>query len=292
MARNGLPGRTPNPLIKPEMSDQRQWQVTGSAAEHYERALVPAIFVPWAPQVVALASPKSGERVLDVACGTGVVARLAATRVGDAGNVVGLDLNPGMLAVAASVASEMPATSARITWHEASATSMPFADGSFDIVYCQLGLQFFPDRPAALREMYRVLASGGRLGLMVWRGIEHSPGFRALADALERHVSAEAAAVMRAPFSIADPEELRALIAAAGFRDIEIRPATGTVRFPSPAHLVQDYAAGSPLASFVAKTTEQTRMALISEMSEALAPFVAGGALAFPIEAHLAGATK
>ena len=128
------------------------------------------------------------ERVLDVACGTGVVARLAAARVGGSGNVVGLDLNPGMLAVAASIAPETPATSAPITWREASATKMPFTDASFDIVYCQLGLQFFPDRSAALREMHRVLVSEGRLGLMVWRGIEHSPGFRVLADALGRHV--------------------------------------------------------------------------------------------------------
>jgi ubiquinone/menaquinone biosynthesis C-methylase UbiE len=274
------------------MSEQSQWQVAGSAAETYERALVPAVFAPWAPQVVALANPKSGERVLDVACGTGVVARLAAARVGGSGNVVGLDLNPGMLAVAALIALETPATSAPITWREASATKMPFTDASFDIVYCQLGLQFFPDRPAALREMHRVLVSEGRLGLMVWRGIEQSPGFRVLADALGRHVSPEAAAMMRAPFSLSDPEELRVLIAASGFRDIAIRPATGTVRFPSPARLVQDYAAGSPLAGFVAKVTDEARTALVSEVSEALAPFVADGALVFPIEAHLASARK
>ena len=125
------------------MSDQSQWQVAGSAPENYERALVPAVFGPWAPQVIALANPKSGQRVLDVACGTGVVARLAAARVGGSGNVVGLDLNPGMLAVAASIAAKAPPASAPITWREASATNMPFTDASFDIVYCQLGLQFF-----------------------------------------------------------------------------------------------------------------------------------------------------
>jgi SAM-dependent methyltransferase len=274
------------------MSEQGQWQVAGSAPEIYERALVPAVFASWVPQVVALANPKSGERVLDVACGTGVVARLAAVRVGGGGNVVGLDLNPGMLAVAASIALETPATSAPITWREASATKMPFADASFDIVYCQLGLQFFPDRSAALREMHRVLVSDGRLGLMVWRGIEQSPGFGVLADALGRHVGPEAAAAMRAPFSLFDLEELGALIAAAGFRDIAIRRATGTVRFPSPARFVQDYGAGSLLASFVAKATDEARTALVSDVSEALAPFVADGALAFPIEAHLASARK
>src|SRR5438093_355948 len=125
------------------MTDQGQWQVAGSAAETYERALVPAVFAAWAPLVVDLVDPRPGERVLDVACGTGVVARLVAQRVGHTGEVVGLDLNPGMLAVAASIASNAAPTSAPITWREASATKMPLPDATFDIAYCQLGLQFF-----------------------------------------------------------------------------------------------------------------------------------------------------
>ena len=274
------------------MSDQGQWQVAGNAAEAYERALVPAVFAAWAPLVVALADPKSGERVLDIACGTGVVARLAAERVGRTGDVVGLDLNPGMLAVAASLASNAPATSAPITWREASATKMPLPDAAFDIAYCQLGLQFFPDRPAAWREMYRVLVPEGRLGLMVWRRIEHSPGFRVLAAALERNVSKEAGGIMRAPFSLAEESELRTLMAGAGFREITIQPVAGTVRFPSPARLVQDYAAGSPLAGHVAKVSDEARAALVSEVGEALQSYVVGGVLAFPIEAQLASAKK
>ena len=209
------------------MSDQGQWQVAGNAAETYERALVPAVFAAWAPLVVALADPRPGERVLDVACGTGVVTRLVAQRVGLAGKVVGLDLNPGMLAVAASSAANEPPTSAPITWQEGGATKMPLPDAAFDIACCQLGLQFFPDRPAALREMYRILVPGGRLALMVWRGIEHSPGFGILAAALARHVSAEAAGIMRAPFALADAEELRGLIATGGFHDITIQPVPG-----------------------------------------------------------------
>jgi SAM-dependent methyltransferase len=274
------------------MSDQGQWQVAGNAAETYERALVPAVFAAWASQVVALADPRPGERVLDVACGTGVVTRLAAQRVGTTGNVVGLDLNPGMLAVAASSAANQPPTDAPITWREASATKMPLPDGSFEIVYCQLGLQFFPDRPAALREMYRVLAPGGRLGLMVWRGIEHSSGFGMLAGALARHVSSEAAGIMRAPFALADAEELRGLINAARFRDITIRPVAGTVRFPSVARFVQDYVAGSPLAGHVAKASDETRAALVNEVGDALRSYLAGAVLTFPIEAHRASAKK
>jgi ubiquinone/menaquinone biosynthesis C-methylase UbiE len=274
------------------MSDQGQWQVAENAAETYERALVPAVFAAWAPLVVALADPRPGERVLDVACGTGVVARLAAQRVGRSGNVVGLDLNPGMLAVAASRTADEPPTGAPITWREASAMKMPLPDAAFDIVYCQLGLQFFPDRPAALLEMYRVLVPDGRLGVMVWRGIEHSPGFGILAAALARHVSTEAAGIMRAPFALGDAEELRGLIAAAGFRDITIRPVPGIVRFPSVTRFVQDYVAGSPLAGHVAKASDEARAALVSEVAAALESELVAREVTFPIAAHLASAKK
>jgi ubiquinone/menaquinone biosynthesis C-methylase UbiE len=158
------------------VSDQ-QWQVAGNAALAYEAHLVPAIFAAWAPRLLGSATPATGERVLDVACGTGVVARLAAERVGPRGRVAGLDLNPGMLAVAAS----RPVTGAPTGWVQASAGRMPFPDHSFQVVCCQAGLQFFPDRPAALAEMARVLAPGGRLAALVWRSIDHSPGFAALA---------------------------------------------------------------------------------------------------------------
>lgn len=272
------------------MSDPEQWQVAGDAASTYERALVPALFAAWAPPVVDLGAPRSGERVLDVACGTGVVARLAAQRVGPTGVVVGLDLNPGMLAVAA--ASEAGPGRAPITWREASATSMPFPDSAFDIVYCQAGLQFFPDRPAALREMHRVLVAGGRAGLMVWRGIQQSPGFEALAVALDRHVSAEAAGVMRAPFGFAEADGLRALVADAGFRDISIQAHTRAVCFPSVARFVQDQIAASPLAAHVAKVSDAARAGLVGQVAHALDSYQVEGALTFPIEANLASATK
>jgi ubiquinone/menaquinone biosynthesis C-methylase UbiE len=274
------------------MTDREQWQIAGNAAETYERALVPAVFAPWAPLVVALADPRPGERVLDVACGTGVVARRAAQRVGSTGKVTGLDLNPGMLALAASIPPSDPAASAEIVWQEASATSMPLADATFDVVLCQLGLQFFPDRPAAVREMYRVLVPGGRLGIMVWQSIDDSPGFAAMAAGLARHVSTEAAGIMRAPFALAEAEPLRALLAAEGFRDLELRSVAGSVRFPSVSQFVQDYVRGSPLSGHVAKASDAARMALVDEVSNALASYVAGDALTFPIKAHLVSANK
>src|SRR5258706_7984540 len=135
------------------MTQLGQWHVAGSAPEVYERELVPAVFGVWAPILVELAQPRRGERVVDVACGTGIVARIVAARVGPTGAVVGVDLNPGMLSVARSVAPTDSRSNAPLQWQEASADKLPFPDGSFDVVYCQFGLQFFADRAAALREM-------------------------------------------------------------------------------------------------------------------------------------------
>jgi ubiquinone/menaquinone biosynthesis C-methylase UbiE len=144
------------------MSQQGQWQVAGSAPDVYERELVPAVFGPWAPVLIELAGLKPGYRVIDVACGSGIVARLAAARVGPSGAVSGVDLNSGMLNVARSLKTSDDAAS--VKWQAASADNLPFPDGSFDVAFCQLGLQFFADRPAALREMRRVLSTKGRLG--------------------------------------------------------------------------------------------------------------------------------
>jgi SAM-dependent methyltransferase len=260
-----------------------QWQVAGSAAEVYERQLVPAIFGPWAPRVLDVAAPAAGERVLDAACGTGVVARLAAERVGADGRVVGLDLNPGMLTVARS----LPVGGAPIGWVQATAGRLPFPDGSFEVVCCQLGLQFFPDRAAALAEMARVLVGGGRLAAMVWRSIDHSPGFAVLAAALDRHVGPAAGALMRAPFGLGEEGALRGLVAGAGFREVGVDRQAGVVRFGSARELVVAYGAGSPLAGPIGAAGPAARAGLVAEVQAALEDWQGPAGLAFPIEALL-----
>ena len=268
------------------MSSER-WQVVGTAAQIYQERLVPAIFGPWAPRVVQLADIRPGDRVLDVACGTGVVARLAAQQAGPTGRVAGVDPNPGMLEVAAS----LPASGAPLTWEQGSAEELPYPDGSFDVICCQLGLQFFADRPAGLGQMARVLTSGGRLALMVWRPIEHSPGFAALAEALDRHVGAAAGALMRAPFALGDEAQLRDLVEAAGFVQTRIQQAAGTVRFASARDLVEAYGTGSPLAAHLAGVDDAARDALVAETESALRPWTTETGLSFPIEALLLAAT-
>jgi ubiquinone/menaquinone biosynthesis C-methylase UbiE len=272
------------------MNQQGQWQVAGSAPEVYERELVPAVFGVWAPILVELVRPCAGERALDVACGTGIVARIAAGRVGPTGAVVGVDLNPGMLSVARSGVSTDSRSGAPLQWQEANADKLPFPDGSFDIVYCQLGLQFFADRAAALREMHRVLGAQGRLALMVWRGIHESPGFAALAESLERHIGQAPAAIMRAPFGLSDGDELAALVRAAGFQDVAIQQRVGTVRFPSVEKFVLSYVAGSPLAGPVSQADDAAREALITDARNALGQYRSNTGLAFPIAAHLLSA--
>jgi SAM-dependent methyltransferase len=264
----------------------QQWQVAGNAAQAYEQHLVPAIFAAWAPRVLALAAPAPSERLLDVACGTGVVAGLAAERLGPAGQVAGLDLNPGMLAVAAS----RPVDGAPTGWVQASAGRLPFPDGSFQAICCQAGLQFFPDRPAALAEMARVLAPGGRLAALVWRSIDHSPGFAALAEALDHHVGPGAGAIMRAPFGLSDEAALRALLTGAGFQAVEVERQTGTVRFGSARELLTAQSAGSPLAGPVGGATPAARAALLAEVETTLASWQRPSGLAFPIGALLISA--
>lgn len=258
----------------------------GNAPEVYERELVPAIFEPWAPLLVAKAALHQGERVLDVACGTGVTTRLLAPQVGPTGYVVGLDLNPGMLARARA---SSPPEGAEVDWREGDAGALPFEASTFDAVCCQLGFQYFPDRAQAAREMHRVLKPTGRLVTLVWRGLAHSPGFAALATALERNVSPTAAAVMRVPFVFGDgTEELRGLLTQAGFRTVRVGADVRMVRFASPEALVRHQVAGSPLASHVAQVDDAAREALISEVTAAMQAYVNDEGVAFPIEGHIA----
>jgi SAM-dependent methyltransferase len=255
------------------MSDGAPWIKHGAPpAEVYERYLVPAIFAPWSDLLLDAATPRPGERVLDVACGTGIVARRAAQRAGPGGRVAGLDLNPAMLAAARTAAADSSVTMS-IEWHEASAVLMPFPNASFDLVLCQHGLQFFADKLAGLREMRRVLVPGGRLALMVMGAVEEAPGYAALSQALGH------------------PDELRCLLAEAGFAGIEVAPAEVTLRFTSAAEFVGLLAAGAPsMLGALAGVAGDARRNVLSDMTEALRPYQDGDSVAFPQWSNVATA--
>lgn len=205
-------------------------QLIASAAEVYEEFFVPALFAEWPPHVIAAAGVRAGDRVLDVACGTGVLARAACQQVGPDGSVTGLDVNPGMLEVARRKQPE-------ITWENGRAEAMPFENDRFDAVVSQFGLMFFEDRAAAVREMMRVCSPGGQVAVAVWGPLEQAPGFVALAELLNRQFGPEAAAALHVPFNLGDPEQLQAVFQAAGFSQVQIETRVGKARFPS----IQDW---------------------------------------------------
>jgi ubiquinone/menaquinone biosynthesis C-methylase UbiE len=273
------------------MDRHEAWQLQGNAAELYERYLVPAITSLWAADLVERADPEAGERVLDVACGTGIVARLAAERM-RSGRVAGLDINAGMLAVAIAMP---PGPGSAIEWHEGSVLGMPFADDGFDVCLCQLGLQFFPDRAAALREMRRVLRPGGRLALSVFSAIEDTAVAAALADALDRHVGHGASAVKRAEHSLAGTDELRRLAADAGFREAEVQRVPKTIRFPSARLYARIQLTATPMAGTVAGSDAEAREALVDAIARDIAAALGGdidGELVSPTQTNVLTARK
>jgi ubiquinone/menaquinone biosynthesis C-methylase UbiE len=241
-----------------------------SAAENYERHFVPAIGEPVARRLIEAARPAPGERVLDIACGTGIATRLALQAVGTEGSVVGLDANPGMLEVARTV------TPHGIDWLEAPAEDVPVPDGSFDLALCSMGLQFFSDRAAALREMRRALAPGGRT---VWCTPGPTPPlFEAIDEALTRHIGPRASMFVRAVFSLHDADEARALMEAAGFGRVDVESTPVPLRVAPPADFFWQYVQSTPLAAATAELGEAARAALEAEVVERCAPFVDGDA--------------
>ncbi len=257
-------------------------EVDTSRGEAYQNLQAPAVFIPWAQDMVGRARPKPGDSVLDVACGTGVVTRLAAEAVGPSGSVAGLDVDPGYLEVARS----LPTTGgARIDYHEGSATGMPFADNSFDIALCQQGLQFFPDRSASLVEMRRILRPEGKAVLSVWRESRFSPGYHALLEALERH--GEGMNAKPATFSLPDPDRLSGLAEAAGFREVTVEKACLSVRFESPERFTEIIAASGPsIGRALARLGDEEVAALLEDVKAALAPYITERGLEFPTETH------
>ena len=264
------------------MSNGGQWQLHGSAAELYERYAARYILGPWAPGLVDAAGVRTAERVLDLACGTGAVARVAGDRVGASGAVTGLDLNAGMLAVARS----LPAPpGAAITWIERSALDTGLPDGSFDVVLCQQGLQFFPDKTVALREIRRVLVPGGRVAISVWRtaGVYNA----AVGTVLRQQIGMDVASRFCASRDVPRDGELLRLAVAGGFRDATLSVQRMVVHLPSPEHFVLGHLAGTPVAAEVRALSNPARMALGAGVAEELSAYREGDGVAFPEEINV-----
>lgn len=261
-----------------------------SPAEMYEHYFVPGIFAHWTPVLLEYAAPQRGERVLDLACGTGIVARNVAPIVGAEGAVIGLDINSEMLAVARKLA---PPDGASIEWRAGDAEALDLPDDAFDLVLCQQGLQFVPDRAAAVKEVHRVLASGGRVALSVWQGLERQPVYAALCEAEARHLDTSIDAVAGPAFSLGRADALRALLKEGGFDQIAVMPVSHTVRFPEPERFVMlTTLASAAVVPEFADMDEAARGALVEavrrEVDATLQTYVEDDAVVFPMHAHIA----
>jgi ubiquinone/menaquinone biosynthesis C-methylase UbiE len=265
------------------MDDPSPGQVEAAAA--YEQLLVPALFGEWAPKVADAASLGRGQRVLDVACGTGVLARQAVARVGSQDLVAGVDPDAGMLAIAARLTPG-------VRWHRGTAENLPFADGSFDAVVSQFGLMFFADRETALAEMLRVLVPGGRLAVAVWDRLENAPGYAIEVDLLRREAGEEAARAVSLPFALGDRDELQALFTRAGVEEVEVATISGQARFPSVHTMLEADLLGW-LPAVGVRLPQDAIERVLSGGEKALAPYVEpDGSVRFESPAHLVTGTK
>jgi ubiquinone/menaquinone biosynthesis C-methylase UbiE len=260
-------------------------------AESYENYMVPALFAPWADYLIQSANVQPGDHVLDVACGTGIVARRAAPRVGPQGMVMGLDLDPDKLSIA-RVAAEREGFA--IEWRLSPAEKLPFPDSSFDLILCQFGLMFFTDRHAALTEMHRVLRTGGRVGLSVWQGLERHSFYQTLHDVSQRHFGISS---VEAIFSLGDSDELRRLLTDADFHDVQIEPMSIIARYSNPEEFLSweidvDPSKTPALQQLDAQARQAILAAARQDMQAPLQEVIQGGQVVLPSHAHIAHARQ
>ena len=252
--------------MTPKASFRKQ---SGTAAQIYEQSFVPSVARPASGQLFELAELRPGQRVLDLACGTGVAARRAAEEVGSTGSVVGVDLSPEMLAVARTIPAP---DGVEIEWEEADAGSLPLPAGSVDVTLCHMGMMFFADKAAALAEVRRVLVSDGRFALSTPGAIQ-AP-FELLDRALVEHINPDLGGFVRAVFSLHDPDVVTSLLGEAGFVDIDGITRTIPLQLPRPAEFLWQYIASTPLGVFVGNAPDDAQAALEKEIVETWQPFV------------------
>ena len=270
------------------MSSAMDWAANDPGAPaSYERYLAPAMFAPLAEAVADAVEVSPGECALDVACGTGVLTRTIASRSGTGGHVTGIDLGEGMLDRARTwppVEGDAP-----IDYVQGSADQLPFDDGAFTVITCQQGLQFFPDRDAALREFRRVLAPGGRLAIACWTDLPDTAGWYALTEAIEHHIGRDVADILRAPYGLSDPGELRRLLEEAGYDDVVVEIERVRARFAGGAEQFAAGVAGSnPAAGPFAAAGDHRRAAVVTELAPRLEHLIADGHITFEMPSLIA----
>ncbi len=248
---------------------------SGTEAELYASFFVPTIATPVSHELLRVADLQPGERVVDVACGTGVITRAAAERVGPSGSVRGIDLSPGMI----EVARKTPAAGAPIDWHAANAESLPLPDGSCDVALCQMGLMFMTDPAAAMAELHRVVAPGGRVVVSAPGPIQ--PRFADLERAIVDHLGPDLGAFVSTVFSMHDPTRLGALVRDGGFDHVTSHRYEVRLELPGPVEFLWNYVNLTPMGALIADVPETAKDAMEAQLVEAWTPHVVDGVTAF-----------
>lgn len=267
----------------PSGTTAETFQLSTAAAEAYDAQFVPAFFAQWVPPLLDLADVRPGRTVLDVACGTGVVARAAADRVGRDGDVTGVDLSAAMLAVARRVRPG-------VTWRSGDVTDLPFADGTFDAVVCQMALMFFPDLPRAAAEMARVAVPGGVVAIAVPAGLDLQPAFAPFVQFAGTQAGPAATALLSSYFVCGELGVLTDLLRSAGLLDVRSRTVSGHYRFPSVDAAVTTEVESTPLLERIDEETYQRIRAGTRELWRHFT--TPTGALDAPFTTHVVAASK
>ena len=262
------------------MGDSDTGQVSADAAKEYEAVYLPSLFQEWCPLALRAANIKAGVSVVDIACGTGVLALAAADRVGPDGKVVGVDINQGMLSIARSKSS-------CIEWLEAPAENLPFSDNHFDNVVSQFGLMYFEEPEVALKEMMRVLKPGGSMAVTVWNNLDNNPGLAAEEHLWQRVFGEE---IDETPFRLGDTEGLKSLFGASGMKNIEIKTHSGTARFDSIESWIHTGAKG--WTEDDALSDDELELLLKTAERELTEFETAHGTVTFPTSAHIVTVRK
>ncbi|WP_269583568.1 class I SAM-dependent methyltransferase [Roseibium sp. Sym1] len=261
------------------MSTHESNRQNGTFAERYDSVMVPVIFQPWAREMLRRQPPSAGDRILDLACGTGAVTREVARQDVVPAKLAGVDMSAGMLAVAAAKAGE---AGIMAEWFEADAGNLPFAGDTFDLAYCQQALQFFPDRVGALRELHRVLAEGARVAFCVSRDLSENPLLRAQSAALEKHAGPEAGAAVRAICQLSDPQEIRANFDAAGFREVSVETVSLQLHHPDGYAYAAGAMGGMHTGDKLSLLSDEERRACFTDFLAELGDCYDGKAIRFP----------
>jgi ubiquinone/menaquinone biosynthesis C-methylase UbiE len=269
------------------MPEAEQWQVSENAAEQYEKISARYIMGPWAHNLVKAAEIQRDDKVLDLACGTGVVARAAATKLGSDGHITGLDLNEGMLEVAKALGN--PGTGG-LAWVRGSAEEIEFPDASFDLVLCQQGLQFFPNQHKALSETHRVLRDEGRACFSIWA--QSGPFHKAVGTAMAKYLDASIAQRYRATRDVPDVNSLRSQFIDAGFRQVNVNRTEVRVRLPEIAKFIIAQLRSTPFAEAIRSLSASDQTALGQDAAEELSPYADGVDVVVPDYSNVVFAQK